>query len=226
VTRCRASGACWPRAARDARRSPSRRDREDVRAPPRSDTVKQTMHRSEVEPIRRPRASARAALAAALLALSGCAAMKRTWVFRATPVVGERVDVTPNRLEVAQKSAYVSFWVRNRSAAPVVVEAGSFTMRLPDGTAVAGKTNFLNRHVDTAWNVLARTGLVAEKGKPALPPGASVEVALQFRQYGRDLRRQTSLSVALDGLRVDGQPVALPPLVLAPPPEAPTGEDI
>jgi len=161
-----------------------------------------------------------------VVALAGCAAMKRTWVFHAAPVVGERVDVTPNRLEVAQKSAYVSFWIRNRSAAPVVIEPGSFTLRLPDGTTVAGKTNFFNRHVDGAWSALAWTGLVEQKGKPALPPGASVEVALQFRQYGRDLRRQPSLTVTLDGLRVDGQPVALPPLVLTAPPEAPMGEDI
>jgi len=175
---------------------------------------------------RAPAALLAGVVALAALAVGGCAAMKRTWVFHAPTVAGPRVDVTPNRLEVAQKSAYVSFWVRNVSAAPVVVEAGGFTMRLPDGTAIVGKTNFFNRHVDGAWSALARTGLVAEKGKPALPPGASVEIALQFRQYGRDLRRQASLTVALDGLRVDGQPAALPPLIMSPPPEAPQGEDI
>src|SRR6185369_8409200 len=141
-------------------------------------------------------------------------------------VLGPTVQVTAARIGVAQKSAYVSFLVRNTSSAPGVIEAGTFTLRLPDGTTIAGHTSFIGRGYEGARGLLERAGVVDAKGKSAVAPGASVEIALGFRQYGRDLRRQPTLTVALDGLLVDGRPVALPPLVLVAPPEAPMGEDI
>jgi hypothetical protein len=166
------------------------------------------------------------ALAAVALVAAGCAAMKRTWHFQAAPVASAQVLVTPGRIGVAQKSAYVSFRVRNTSAVPAVVEAGTFVMRLPDGTAVTGHTSFLTRGYEGARGLLVRVGWADAQGRPAVPPGGEVEIALNFRQYGRDLRRHPRLTIALDGLVVDGKPAALPPLVLTAPPEAPMGEDI
>src|SRR5262245_39096412 len=93
----------------------------------------------------RRRACELAALVAVALVVTGCAAMKRTWHFQAAPVAGVQVQVTPGTIGVAQKSAYVSFRVRNTSAAPAVIEAGTFVMRLPDGTTVTGQTSFLSR---------------------------------------------------------------------------------
>lgn len=174
---------------------------------------------------RTPRATV-AALAAGVLLVTGCAAMKRTWEFQAVPVASPQVQVTPGRIGVAQKSAYVSFRVRNMSAVPAVIEAGTFVLRLPDGTAVIGKTSFLSRGYEGARGLLTRVGWADAKSTPALPPGGEVEIALNFRQYGRDLRRHPTLTVALDGLLVDGKPAALPPLVLTAPPGAPMGEDI
>jgi len=174
---------------------------------------------------RTPRARVVALVAGALIA-TGCAAMKRTWEFQAVPVASPQLQVTPGRIGVAQKSAYVSFRVRNVSAAPAVVEAGTFVLRLPDGTAVTGKTSFLTRGYEGARGLLARVGWADGKSTPPLPPGAEVEIALNFRQYGRDLRRHPTLTVALDGLLVDGKPAALPPLVLTAPPGAPMGEGI
>ena len=166
------------------------------------------------------------ALAAGALIATGCAAMKRTWHFQAVPVASAQVQVTPGVIGVAQKSAYVSFRVKNVSAVPAVVEAGTFVLRLPDGTAVVGKTSFLSRGYEGARGLLARVGWADGKSTP--PPGARRRgrIALNFRQYGRDLRRHPTLTVALDGLLVDGKPAALPPLVLTAPPGAPMGEDI
>jgi hypothetical protein len=158
--------------------------------------------------------------------LAGCAAMKRTWHFQAAPVANAQVQVTPGTIGVAQKSVFVSFTVRNTSPAPATIEARAFVLRLPDGTTVAGNTSFITRSYDTARGLLARVGWADGKATPAVPPGGEVEIALNFRQYGRDLRRHPTLIVALDGLLVDGQPAALPPLVLTAPPEAPMGEDI
>ena len=174
---------------------------------------------------RTPRARVVALIAGALIA-TGCAAMKRTWEFQAVPVASPQLQVTPGRIGVAQKSAYVSFRVRNVSAAPVVVEAGTFVLRLPDGAGVTGKTSFLTRGYEGARGLLARVGWAEGKSTPPLAPGAEVEIALNFRQYGRDLRRHPTLTVALDGLLVDGKPAALPPLVLTAPPDAPLGEGI
>lgn len=166
------------------------------------------------------------ALAAGALLATSCAAMKRTWKFQAVPVASPQVQVTPGRIGVAQKSVYVSFRVRNVSAAPTLVEAGTFVLRLPDGTAVIGKTSFLTRGYEGARGLLARAGWADGKSTPPLAPGAEVEIALNFRQYGRDLRRHPTLTVALDGLLVDGKPGVLPPLILTAPPGAPMGEDI
>jgi hypothetical protein len=166
------------------------------------------------------------ALAAGALAATGCAAMKRTWHFQAVPVASAQVQVTPGTIGVAQKSAYVSFRVRNTSAAPAVIEAGTFVMRLPDGTEVTGNTSVLSRGYQGARGLLARVGWADAQGKPAVPPGGEIEIALNFRQYGRDLRRHPTLTIAMDGLRVDGKPAALPPLVLTAPPGAPMGEHI
>ena len=158
---------------------------------------------------RTPRARV-VALAAGALIATGCAAMKRTWHFQAVPVASAQVQVTPGVIGVAQKSAYVSFRVKNVSAVPAVV----------------GKTSFLTRGYEGARGLLARVGWADGKSTPPLAPGAEVEIALNFRQYGRDLRRHPTLTVALDGLLVDGKPAALPPLVLTAPPGAPMGEDI
>ncbi|MEA2699714.1 MAG: hypothetical protein QOI66_3985 [Myxococcales bacterium] len=162
----------------------------------------------------------------ALLLTAGCAAMKRTWQFNAAPVASERLEVLPQRADVALKSATIRFTVRNKSSAPLTIDADTFTLRLPDGTTVVGKTNFFGRAYDQTRGLLERVGWMNGRDKPALAPGASLDIAVAFRQYGRDLRRQPTLTVALDGLHVDGRPAELPPLVLVAPPGAPIGEDI
>jgi hypothetical protein len=168
----------------------------------------------------------RVKVALAVLLLTGCAAMKRTWQFSAPAVSGPAVQVGLRQADVTQKTAFVTFWVRNISSQPVTVEAGTFSLRLPDGTEVSGKTALFDRGYDGAVGLLAQAGWVDEPKKPSLAPGKEMEVALAFRQYGRDLRRHPTLSVALDALLVNGQPAQLPPLLLHAPAEAPMGEDI
>src|SRR5262245_26087357 len=109
--------------------------------------------------------------------------MKRTWEFNAAAIVGPQVQVTPSRIGVAQKSAYVSFWVKNTSAVPVAVDAGTFTLRLPDGTTIDGHTSFHGRAYDGARSLLTHVGISDKRAKNAVPPGGSVEIALNFRQY-------------------------------------------
>ena len=167
-----------------------------------------------------------AVVACALLLTAGCAAMTRTWQFNAAPVTSERLEVMPQRADVALKSVTVRFTIRNKSSAPLAIDADTFTLRLPDGTVVVGKTSFFGRAYDQTRGLLERVGLMNGRDRPALAPGATVEIAVAFRQYGRDLRRQPTLTVALDGLHVDGRPAELPPLVLVAPPGAPIGEDI
>src|SRR5262249_4546733 len=149
----------------------------------------------------------------------------RTWEFQTAGVVGPTLQVTPRRIGVAQKSVYVSFSVRNTSAAPAVIEARTFTLRLPDGTTIDGHISVLGRGFEQARGVLGWAGISSAR-RSAVPPGAPAAAPLTFRHYGRDLRRHPTLTVALDGLLVDGKPSGLPPLVLAAPPGAPIGEDI
>src|SRR5580765_3403602 len=132
--------------------------------------------------VRRRSLAALPALAAglAVAAAAGCAAMKRTWEFRTAGVAGPTVQVTPRRIGVAQKSVYVSFSVQNTSAAPEVIEARAFTLRLPDGTTVDGHTSVIGRGFEQARGVLVRAGISSAKPN-AVPPGASVEIALNFR---------------------------------------------
>jgi len=156
----------------------------------------------------------------------GCAAMKRTWQFSAPAVSGAALQVGLKQADVTQKTAFVTFWVRNVSSQPVTIEAGTFSLRLPDGTEVSGKTALFDRGYDGAVGLLAHTGWVDAPKKPSLAPGEAMDVALAFRQYGRDLRRHPTLSVALDALVVNGQPAQLPPLLLQAPAGAPMGEDI
>jgi hypothetical protein len=166
------------------------------------------------------------ACALSLTLTAGCAAMQRTWQFNAGPVASERLEVVPQRADVGLSSATIRFTVRNRSSAPLTIDADAFTLRLPDGTIVIGTTSFFGRVYDQTRGLLERVGWMNGREKPALAPGASLNIAVAFRQYGRDLRRQPTLTVALDGLRVDGRPSELPPLVLVAPPGAPIGEDI
>lgn len=160
------------------------------------------------------------------LLLTGCAAMKRTWQFDAPAVSGAAVQVSLKEANVTQKTAFVTFSVRNISSQPITVEAGTFSLRLPDGTEVSGKTALLDRGYEGAVGLLAKTGWVDEPKKPSLAPGKEMEVALAFRQYGHDLRRHPTLSVALDALLLNGKPAQLPPLLLHAPAGAPMGEDI
>ena len=160
------------------------------------------------------------------LLLTGCAAMKRSWQFSAPAVSGAAVQVGLKQADVTQKTAFVTFWVKNISPQPVTVEAGTFSLRFPDGTEVSGKTALLDRGYDGAVGLLSHTGWVDAPKTPSLAPGQTLEVALAFRQYGRDLRRHPTLSVALEALSVNGQPAQLPPLLLHAPAEAPMGEDI
>jgi len=158
--------------------------------------------------------------------LLGCAAMKRTWVFQAQPVAAEPVRVVLKQADITQKTAFVSFTVENTSQRAVQIEVGTFTLTLPDGTSVSGKTALFDRGYEGARGLLEQVGWIDKQAKPGLLPGKSLEVALAFRQYGRDLRRHPTLSVALDALSIDGHAAKLPPLVLTPPPGAPLGEDI
>ena len=165
------------------------------------------------------------ALAVGALIATGCAAMKRTWHFQAVPVASAQVQVTPGVIGVAQKSAYVSFKVKNVSAVPAVVEAGTFVLAFP--TAPPSSEKRASSPVATTGHAAcSRAWAGRTETTPPLAPGAEVEIALNFRQYGRDSRRHPTLTVALDGLLVDGKPAALPPLVLTAPPDAPMGEDI
>src|SRR5262249_6973845 len=134
-------------------------------------------------------------IAVGCAAAAGCAAMKRTWEFNAAARASPAVQVTPRRIGVAPKSVYVRFCVRHTSPAPEVIEVGTFTLRLPDGTTVDGHTSMIGRGFEGARGLLVRAGVSAARPN-AVPPGASVEVALNFRQYGRDLRRHPTLTVA------------------------------
>lgn len=152
--------------------------------------------------------------------------MVRTWSFRAQPVQGPRLGVTVTEARVKQKDAHVTLRIENRTASPLRVELATFTLRLPDGEPVPGKTGLIGRAARGARGLLGKLGVGGAKEEPGLAPGATLEAKLSFRQSRRDLRRHPRLTIDLSAIRVEGQPAQLPQLVLTAPDSAPMGEHI
>jgi len=168
----------------------------------------------------------RAAVVISILSVPGCAAMVRTWSFHADPVQGPRLEVAVTRANVKQKDAYVTLRIKNRTSSPLRVELATFTLRLPDGEPVLGKTGLMGRAARGARGVLGKLGIAGKTEEPGLAPGAALEARLSFRQNRRDLRRHPRLTIDLSAIRVEGQPARLPQLVLTAPDNAPMGEHI
>lgn len=161
-----------------------------------------------------------------IISVVGCAAMVRTWSFDAKPVQGSRLRVTVVEAEVKQKDVYVTLRIKNHGTSPLHVEVGTFTLRLPDGEEVRGKTGLIGRAAEGVKGVLSSWGAMKKQAEPKLAAGGTMTAELTFRQHHRDLRRQPRLTIDLSGIRVEGQPAQLPKLVLVAPAAAPMGEQI
>lgn len=152
--------------------------------------------------------------------------MVRTWGFRAKPVEGRQLKVTMTEAKVKQKDVYVTLRIKNHGSSPLRVKVGTFTLRLPDGEEVRGKTGLIGRAARGVKGVLSSWGAIKKQAEPKLAAGATLTAELAFRQNHRDLRRQPRLTIDLSAIRVEGQPAQLPKLVLVAPAAAPTGEQI
>jgi len=83
--------------------------------------------------------------AVAALALSGCAAMKRTWAFSEPTVTGPRLRVEAVETLVTQKDVWLEIQVENVSGTPLDVDMETFVLTLPDGEEVLGYVSYMTR---------------------------------------------------------------------------------
>jgi hypothetical protein len=160
-------------------------------------------------------------LAVAALALSGCAAMKRTWAFSEPTVTGPQLRVEARETLVTQKDVWLELEVKNVSGTPLDVDMETFVLTLPDGEEVLGYVDYMTRKKEQLSGVVRRND-----DDPPLQPGQHLRIQLNFHQYGRDYRRLPTLIVDLSGILVDGVSADVPPLVLEAPANAPMGEHI
>ncbi len=160
-------------------------------------------------------------LTVAALVLSSCAAMKRTWAFSQPDVAGPALKVQATESLVTQKDVWLQIDVQNVSDQPLDIDLATFVLTLPDGEEVLGYVSYMTRKKKQLSGMVKRND-----EDPALEPGQSFEIQLNFHQFGRDYRRLPTLSVDLSGILVDGVSADMPPLVLEAPPEAPMGEHI
>jgi hypothetical protein len=167
-----------------------------------------------------------ALITSCIFSLVGCAAMVRTWSFGAEPVQGSRLKVTVTKAKVKQKDVYVTLRIKNHGPAPLRVKVGTFTLKLPDGEEVRGKTGLIGRAAAGVKGVLSSWGAIKKQAEPKLAAGGTLTAELAFRQSHRDLRRQPRLTIDLSAIRVEGQSAQLPKLVLVAPDDAPMGEHI
>jgi hypothetical protein len=164
-------------------------------------------------------------LVTACLTATGCAAMQRSWIFSAPGVQGSQIQVTTSEAYVTQKDVWLTIRVENTSSSPVDLAFETFVLTLPDGEEVLGYVSYMDRQMQALENVLDRARR-KETEEPPVQPGRSVQIQLNFHQYGRDLRRLPILRIDMAGLLVDGASSDLPALVLEAPAKAPMGEDI
>jgi hypothetical protein len=166
---------------------------------------------------------------------AGCAAMVRTWQFSSNDVVVVPPTATPpeNRIEirlrsarVRQKTVYVTLAVANLGSQPASVNAGAFSMRLPDGTTLSGDAPVLNQALSLGKSLLAAVGIGGGPQGPYLHPGATLEMEVEFRAVRRDLRRLPVLDLGVDAITINGQPCTDQHLFLQAPERAPKGENI
>lgn len=154
-----------------------------------------------------------------LLLVVGCA-MKRSWDFEAGPTTVTPLTAQVLEARVQQKDAMLELALRNDSGASKTVDLDTASLELPDGTDVIAVVAD-RQGLDHPFLVF---GKQRAGEQVTIPAGESAVIEVRAHQYGRDLRRQEHLNVALE-LRVDGLPVHVP-LRLVPPDKAPLGEHI
>lgn len=151
--------------------------------------------------------------------LLGCA-MKRTWDFEAGPTSVAPLTVEVVDARIQQKDVKLQLALRNDSTTAKTVALDSGRLALPDGAewvAVLADGEGVDHPFLVFGKQRAGESVVIEPGEAAI-------IDVRSHQYGRDLRRQEHLNVALE-VRVDGLPLHLP-LRLTPPANAPLGEHI
>ena len=171
-----------------------------------------------------------AAFMALGLGLAGCAAMVRTWQFSSSDVVvatpaASRVEIRLRSATVKQKTVHVTLAVANLGSRPATVDAGPFSLRLPDGTTLSGDASALDYALKLGKSLLAAVGLGDGKG-PQLAPGATLDMNVEFRDNRRDLRRYPVLDLEVDAISINSQRCTDRHIFLQAPERAPKGENI
>ena len=155
------------------------------------------------------------------MGLVHCTAMIRTWHYSGTPVQTPQLDVKITAAHITQKTAHVRFELKNTTGEELTITTNQLTLTLDDDkTTVPGKT---------AMALRALSGVQKQffgKEDPKLPPGQTMEIQVAFRLANRDLRRHPSMTIALDGIIVNGSGLANQHITIKAPPDAPIGEDI
>ncbi|MBI5610540.1 MAG: hypothetical protein HY902_16810 [Deltaproteobacteria bacterium] len=159
----------------------------------------------------------------AATALTGCAAMRRTWQFQAEATSSPALQVKVESAAVSQRRLAMQLRLHNPGAQPITIQAENATLTLPDGQEFTSSVGGLQSEFAKG---LANIGIGKAAPPVTIAPGESVPLEISISQGRRDLRRFATLQVRLPDLRIDGQPATLAPLVLRAPADAPLGEDI
>jgi hypothetical protein len=161
--------------------------------------------------------------------------MVRTWQFSSSDVAvvpstatqpENRVEIRLRSATVRQKTVQVTLAIANLGSQPANVDAGEFSMRLPDGTTLFGDAPVLDQALKLGQSMLAAVGIGNSPQAPNLAPGTTVEMDVEFRDNRRDLRRYPVLDLGMDAISINGRACTDQHLFLHAPERAPIGENI